>query len=32
LGGFLSTANTRDQIDGFGNALATALTSEMPTR
>ena len=32
LGGFLSTVNTREQIDGFGNALATALTREMPER
>ncbi len=32
LGGFLSTVNTRDQLDGFGDALATALAIEMPTR
>ena len=28
LGGFLSTANTKDQLDGFGNVLAAALTLE----
>ena len=30
LGGFLSTANTRDQLDGFGNVLTAALTLETP--
>ena len=28
LGGFLSTANTKDQLDGFGNVLTAALTLE----
>ena len=28
LGGFLSTANTKDQLDGFGNVLTTALALE----
>ena len=28
LGGFLSTVNTKDQLDGFGNVLKAALTLE----
>ena len=28
LGGFLSTANTKDQLDGFGNVLTAALALE----